>query len=187
MSLHKCWCCDFVDPSFWSFYARRICPIAESWTAQNTNSEKKTKEIVSLQALSGAKYLRRKYALNCIVKLKRPLKRSFFVVRIDEEVSEREAEVGKPSDKETKKAKLDHTIYDYVSLRHLSTLQSDFDLSLPAETDREVREVMEDELVMMRAKAYASHPTIIEMHEKMAELPRCAKHGTVRYFFLFFI
>ena len=44
---------------------------------------------------------------------------------------------------------------------------------------------MEDGLAMMRAKAYASHPTIIEMYDKMAKLSRCAKHGTVKYFFFF--
>ena len=94
---HKCWCCDFVDPQFWSFYARRICPVAEAWTAKNTSSERKTKEIASLQALSGAKYLRRKYALYCIVKFERPLTRSSFVLRIDEEISAGEAEVGNPT------------------------------------------------------------------------------------------
>lgn len=63
-------------------------------------------------------------------------------------------------------------------MRHLPTVESEFGSCLPAEADAEVSKMMEDELAMMRARAYASHPTIQEMHDKMAKLTRCAKHVT---------
>ena len=73
--------------------------------------------------------------------------RSHHKCKINDQIlSEAEAEVDDPTDKEVdencKRVKLDHSTYDYVSLRHLPTVESELGSCLPAEADAEVSKMI---------------------------------------------